>query len=179
MLKIVAVVGAVLVGIVALTVVIGFLLPERHVAARALALHRKPEDVFRLISDVKSAPSWRSDVQEVELLAPDDGHVRYREKSANGTITMEVVESNSPRRMATKIADKSLPFGGTWIFDIAPAADGCQLTITERGEIYNPVFRFVSRFILGYDRTIDTYLRDVGRKFGEGAGPEEGTAGML
>jgi hypothetical protein len=90
-----------------------------------------------------------------------------------------VVESNAPRRMATKIADRSLPFGGIWIFDITAAADGCQLNITERGEIYNPVFRFMSKFVLGYHRTIDIYLRDVGRKFGEGATPAEGAASML
>jgi hypothetical protein len=179
MLKIAVVIGAVLVGIVALVLVIGFLLPERHVRARVLALNRKPEDVFRLISDVQAAPSWRSGVQEVELLAPGDGHVRYREKGANGAVTLEVLESIAPRRMATRIADPSLPFGGIWIFDITAAADGCQLNITERGEIYNPAFRFMSKFVLGYHRTIDSYLRDVGRRFGEGATPEEGVASML
>jgi hypothetical protein len=179
MLKIAVIVGAGLVGIVALVVVIGFFLPERHVAARVLALHRTPEDVFRLISDFQTAPSWRSGVQGVELLQSRDGHICYREKSAHGAMTMEIVESNSPRRMTTRIADRSLPFGGTWIFDITPDAGGCRLNITERGEIYNPVFRFVSRFIVGYHRTIDTYLRDVARKFGEGARPEEGAAAVL
>lgn len=48
---------------------------------------------------------------------------------------------------------------------LTPAADGgTTLRITEDGEIYNPVFRFVSRFFMGYDRTAKTYLADAGKK---------------
>jgi hypothetical protein len=81
-----------------------------------------------------------------------------------------------PARLVTRIADKSLPFGGVWIFQVVPTAEGSRLNITENGEVYNPVFRFVSRFIFGYDRTLDAYLQDVSRKFGERAVPEEGIA---
>jgi hypothetical protein len=138
MLKIALLAGAVLVGAALLVVVIGLLLPKSHVAARSIAVHRPPEDVFQLISDVKSAPAWRPDVQNVELLEPINGHICFREKGKRGAVTMEIVESNSPSRMVTLIADPKLPFGGMWIFDIAPTADGSRLNITERGEIYNP-----------------------------------------
>jgi hypothetical protein len=40
--------------------------------------------------------------------------------------------------------------------------------ITEDGEVYNPVFRFVSRFILGHTRTMDFYLRALGNATGQG-----------
>ena len=43
---------------------------------------------------------------------------------------------------------------------------GSVVTITEHGSVYNPVFRFVSRFIMGHTATIDGYLRALGRKFG-------------
>jgi len=176
MLKIVLLIGAVALGVVVLVVVVGCLLPKQHFAARALALHRKPEEVFQLISDFKAAPTWRSDVQQIEMLEAVNGHVRYREKSTNGTLTFEVMESSPPSRMVTRIADAGMPFGGRWIFEITPVGDGCRLNLTERGEIYNPVFRFVSRFLLGYERTLDTYLQDVSRKFDESAVPEAGTA---
>jgi hypothetical protein len=42
---------------------------------------------------------------------------------------------------------------------------GSELRISENGEIYNVIFRFVSRFVLGYTSTMDTYLRDLGAKF--------------
>jgi Polyketide cyclase / dehydrase and lipid transport len=179
MLKIVLLAGATLVTTVLIVVLIGSLLPKQHVASRAISLHRKQEEVFRLISDFTAAPSWRPDVKQVELLPPLDGHVRYREKGTNGAITMEIIESNPPARMVTQIADKDLPFGGMWIFDISPTADGCRLNITERGEIYSPLFRFVSRFLLGYHRTLDTYLQNVSRKFDESSLPQDGTVATL
>jgi hypothetical protein len=80
------------------------------------------------------------------------------------------VESEVPnKRLATRIADPSLPFGGKWTYAILPAGDSTTLRITEDGEVYNPVFRFVSRFIFGHSATIEEYLRDVGRRFGEDA----------
>jgi hypothetical protein len=38
-----------------------------------------------------------------------------------------------------------------------------MLRITEDGEVYNPVFRFVSRFVMGHTATMDKYLADVGK----------------
>ena len=73
MLKIALLAGAVVVGGVLLVVVIGLLLPKSHVAARCIAIHHPPEEVFRLISDVKAAPAWRPDVQNVELLGIVNG----------------------------------------------------------------------------------------------------------
>jgi hypothetical protein len=175
-LRILAGIVALLVGSLLLIVLIGYRVPRHHVVSRAIALHEKPEDVFALISNFKDGASWREGLQQVELLPDRDGHARFREKSNNGAITMEVVESNPPQRLVTRIDDRDVPFGGIWIFEIAPTADGSRLNITERGEVYNPVFRFVSRFIIGYSTTMDTYLKSVARKFGESAVPIEGTA---
>jgi hypothetical protein len=167
MLKILVVVVGILLGSILLVVGIGYTLPVGHVAARAIVLRQKPANVFELISNVKEEPAWRRDVQRVEILPEENGNVRFREVGTHGALTMAVVESTSPLRMATRIEDKNLPFGGGWIFEITPTAGGCGLNITERGEIHNPVFRFVSRFIIGYDLTLDTYLKSVGQKFGE------------
>lgn len=82
-------------------------------------------------------------------------------------IAFELLEATPPRRLATRIADKSLPFGGTWTFEIAPEGVGSEVRITEDGEIYNVIFRFMARFIFGYTTSIETYLRDLGAKFGE------------
>jgi hypothetical protein len=109
------------------------------------------------------------------MLPERDGHTRFIEKSKNGTMPFEVEESAPPLRMVTRIDGKNLPFGGRWIFEVSPTAEGCRLNITESGEVYNPVFRFVSRFILGYTGTLDRYLTSVARKFGESAVPVEGT----
>ena len=126
-----------------LIIIIGYSLPKDHVAARAVSLRQPSADVFALISNFKDEPSWRADVQQVKMLPERDGHTRFIEKSKNGTMPFEVEESALPWRMVTRIDGKNLPFGGRWIFEISPTADGCRLNITERGEVYNPVFRFL------------------------------------
>jgi hypothetical protein len=167
---------AVIVGLVVIVVIIGALLPQKHAAARYISLHQKPDPVFALISDVQAGASWRPDVLAVDMLPDVDGHTRFRERMKHAAITMEVIESRPPRRLVTFIADNKLPFGGIWIFDVTPTQDGCEVNITE-GEVYNPVFRFVSRFVLGYNGTMDKYLRNLAHKFGENAQPQDGTAG--
>ncbi len=66
-----------------------------------------------------------------------------------------------------KILDEELPFGGSWTFEMKENGDEVALTITENGEVYNPVFRFMSRFIFGHYATMDRYLNDL-RKHMEG-----------
>jgi hypothetical protein len=79
-----------------------------------------------------------------------------------------------PRRMVTRIADPDLPFGGGWTFELEPAdgpQGGTSVRITEDGEVYNPVFRFVSRFVLGHTRSMERYLADLQAQAGQpGAG---------
>jgi hypothetical protein len=87
------------------------------------------------------------------------------EEGRSGKMTFVVESSDPPRRLVTRIADPKLPFGGTWTYDITPSNGGSRLTITEDGEIYNPLFRFVARFILGYDGTIGSYLGALGKMF--------------
>lgn len=68
------------------------------------------------------------------------------------------MESAPPRRFVTRIADKSLRFGGTWTYDLQSTPAGTRVTIREDGEAYNPVFRVVSRCVMGPDATTKKYL---------------------
>ncbi len=77
----------------------------------------------------------------------------------------------APARLVTRIADERLPYGGTWTYEVEEDAGGSRVTITEDGEIYNPIFRVVSRFFLGYHATQRSYLRALGAKFGETVEP--------
>jgi len=174
MLRMLLVVVVGLAGLIVIIVGVGAMLPKSHVVSRAITLHQSPEAVFAVISNFKDAPLWRPNVQGVEALPPEGNLVRFREKSSDGAITYEVVESVAPRRVVRRIADPGLPFGGRWIYEIVPVAGGCRVNITERGEVYNPVFRFVSRFVLGQTLTLDTYLRNLGRHFGENPAVEDG-----
>lgn len=39
-------------------------------------------------------------------------------------------------------------------YRLVPDGAGTRVTITENGEVYNPLFRFVSRFLMGHTSTI-------------------------
>ena len=170
-MKWVLVIVGVIVVLAVIVVGVGYALPVAHVASRTVTLRAAPADVWAAITDVAAYPAWRSDVDSVELLAPVDGRPHWRERGSNGEIPYQMTRVDPPGRLVTRIADPDLPFGGEWQYDITPEGAGSRIVITERGEVYNPVFRFVSRFIMGHAATIDTYLRALGSKFGETVSP--------
>jgi hypothetical protein len=161
----IAAAALVLLGIV--IAILGALLPRTHVASRATTIHRSADVVFAAIRNFGDHPRWRHGVDAIELLAPRDGRPSYREKSRHGPITYVVIEEVPGRRLVTKIADEDLPFGGTWTIELSPKDTETTVRITERGEVKNPVFRFMARFIFGYTSSMEAYLRDLGAKFGE------------
>lgn len=154
-------------GLVALVVVVGLLLPRNHSASRSARFSEPAQVIWNAITDHASEPTWRADIVSKERLGDMDGRARWRETNKRGErMTFEIIAVEPGRRMVSRIADKNLPFGGTWTFLIEPAEDGCTLMITEDGEIYNPVFRFVARFIIGYHGTLNAYLAALSPKFG-------------
>ena len=125
------------VGLIAL---IGYFLPVGHEASRSADFTKPPEAMFALLSDVNNYKSWW------------DG----------ADVKSEVVESMPPSRIVTRVVGES-QFGGTWTIDIAPTAGGSRVTITERGEIYNVVFRTLARFVFGYTGSMEACLEAAGR----------------
>ena len=138
----------ILIVVVAAVAIVGAMLPKNHLASRSSHFRQPPQAIWDVIT---GPPDWRQDIRSSEKLAPRD------------------VEETPPYRLVTKIADPKLPFGGTWTFEIEPEPAGCQVAITEAGEIYNPIFRFMARFVFGYSGSIETYLKGLHAKFGETA----------
>lgn len=156
---------AVVVGLALVVVLVGWLLPVKHRATREATFRATPERIFSLITTPAAFPEWRSGVRSVEVLPTSGEGLQYREISSDGAILYSVVRSVPNRELVIEIADRTLPFGGRWTYEVAPAgADSTQLRITEDGEVYNPVFRFVSRFVVGHTATIARYLKDMGRR---------------
>jgi uncharacterized protein YndB with AHSA1/START domain len=148
--------------------VIGWMLPVAHRAARQATFQAPAARLYALITSPNDFPAWRTGVKLVEVLPDENGHGRFREVSGDGTITYEVAEAVPDRRVVTRIADPNLPFGGAWTYELLPTkGGGTTLRIIEDGEVYNPLFRFVSRYVMGHEATMDRYLRDVAKKLGE------------
>jgi uncharacterized protein YndB with AHSA1/START domain len=161
-----------LVVVVGMMALIGLGLPQGHVAARRARFRQPPEGVWAAITDVDAFPSWRPDVKRIERLPERDGRPVWREVGRHGPLTMEQLEAQPPWRLVGRIADPALPFGGTWTYDIVAVEGGSLLTIRENGEVYNPLFRFLARFVFGHHGTLELYLKSLGRKFGETVVPE-------
>jgi hypothetical protein len=133
----VIVVGLVLIIIV--VAVIGATLPRNHTASRTLRVRRAPEDVWDAIT---------------------------RQAGASG-VPVDVIESTPPVRQVTRVKETEKMFGGTWTIVITPVDGGSTLTITEDGWVGNPIFRFLSRYIVGHHATMDGMLKQVAKSFGE------------
>jgi uncharacterized protein YndB with AHSA1/START domain len=154
-----------LVGLVAVVVGVGLLLPEKHRVSESARFRVSAEQLWEVITSYGAYPTWRSSVSAVERLPDMNGHSVWKETdSHSGDIPYETVESVPNKRLVRRIADPKLPFGGTWTFDLEATTEGVALTITEDGEVYNPVFRFVSRFIFGHTKNIHGYLNDLQTK---------------
>jgi len=152
-------------------VITGWVLPKGHVVWRRARFRQPPEAVWATIA---GPPDWRPDVKRYEMLPEREGRPQWREFDHRGQgILFERLDATPPTLLVTRIADPTLPFGGSWTHEISRTEGGCTLTITERGEVYNPVFRFMARFVFGYSATLEKYLAALGKKFGEDTALEE------
>lgn len=157
--------------LVTLVIVVGYLLPRDHHVWRERVLAAPAATIHALIAQPASYPGWRRGVRRVEMLPDAGGKVRFREVSGSDAITFVFDESVPERRLVSRIVDANLPFGGTWTWEMRPEGAGTLVRITEDGQVKNPVFRFVSRFIMGQYHTIDTFLDDLERKVRESEAP--------
>ena len=159
-----------LVAVAALAALVGSQLPRDHVASRQATFPVPPDVVWASITNVEAFPSWRSDVKKIERLPDREGRPVWIEDGSSGRITLATERMEPPRLLVLRIADPDLPFGGTWTYEISPDPAGSRLTITENGEVYNPLFRFMARFIFGYEGTIAAYMAALEKKLGAGNG---------
>ncbi len=150
----------VIVVLVALIFGVGAMLPERHRSEGERTLPAPPERVWELIADPDHAAYWRSDVARTEILSA----TKVREVDPKGKgITFETVRSEAPRVLVRRIADENLPFGGEWTLTVEPAVGGSRLHIVEDGFVKPALFRFVSKYVIGQDKTINRYLDDLNK----------------
>jgi len=148
-------------GLTALVVIVGYMLPVNHVATHSTTLGAPVDRVWAAISDFKGSADWR-DLKAVEQVEVRPGVFAWKEVAKNGdAITYLTIEATPGKKLVRKISDEGLPFGGSWTFELVQEKASTVLTITERGEVYNPIFRFVSRFVFGHQASIDKYLAQL------------------
>ena len=134
-------VGLGFVGLVVIIAVIGSMLPRNHVASRTMRVNRSPQDVWPVLTEVM----------------------------AKSDVPVDILENDPPRRLVSRVKETEKMFGGTWTVAVAPAPSGAAITITEDGWVANPIFRFVSYYVMGHHATMDGMLKGVAKRFNEEA----------
>jgi hypothetical protein len=127
--------------LVAAIAMVGSMLPRAHTASRTLRVRRPPADVWPVITQTAQASS----------------------------VPVDVLENDPPRRLVTRVTAAERNFGGTWTILLKPTAEGSDVTVTEDGWVANPIFRFVSRYVMGHHATMDALLTNVAKTLGEDA----------
>jgi uncharacterized membrane protein len=171
LIVIVIAIVVVIVVLAAVGALVGSRLPKNHTASRSILLHRSPKEVYDVVRDFNSAPSWRSDVKSVEVKTQPDGKTNFREVGSD-TIDYEVSEDVPGQRIVTRILNTDLGYSGKWTYEFLPESNGTRVKITEDGVVSNVLFRFMSRYVFGHTATMDSYLTALAKRFGENVNSE-------
>lgn len=160
-MKWILIVVVALVVIAALIYLLGSLLPVKHQSMIESDLSTDPDKLWKILTTPADYKNWRSGIKELEVT--DERH--WSELNTHGdkvNYRADWIEVNS--KLTTHILNTNLPYGGHWEFSITKTNGGSHLRITENGEVYNPIFRFMSKYAFGHDATLRTYMADLQKK---------------
>src|ERR1041385_1263241 len=149
-MKIVLIFFVVLIALMVIMMLLGRMLPVKHTASQSKLFISSCNEVWNVVTDVTHWKSWLSDLKDLSI-TNDSTFV------ADG---VEYAISNSVPGVSftTTIITKDLPYGGMWHYVFEKEGEGCRLTVTEIGEVYNPMFRFMSKYIFGHDGSLRKFM---------------------
>ena len=148
---------------------IGWMLPITHTARCETRIAQPPERLFTTITDYAAHPTWRDDLERVEVVDGTPGREVIREHGAGGVLEVRVEQVEAPRVLMTRVTDPEGAFGGTWTIDLTPVQGATRVVITERGDIYSPIFRLASRTVFSVTSTMEAYEKALGRRYSQDA----------
>ncbi|ACY16129.1 SRPBCC family protein [Haliangium ochraceum] len=152
-------------------VLVGGLLSPAHEVTRSALVAAPPERVFALVTDIAAMDTWRPHVVRVDPVA---GEPSVLVSGAGGPVTFTVEEARAPSFVRLGVRGAGPNIQGTWSITLAAADAGTRVSMTERASIENPVFRFLSRFVVGHATAVDAYLGDLVAHLGGRAGASTG-----
>jgi uncharacterized protein YndB with AHSA1/START domain len=165
-MKTVLVIAGVIVGLLVLTGIILYLFgraqPERHRASITFTLPKPRPAVWAALTDYASMPAWWPAVKSVRLETRPNGEViTWNTDPHDQLVGFRTKEEQAPTRLVREIVGDSLPFGGTWTYELAEENGSTRITLTEDGFIKPPFFRAIARLFLKPDAT----MRDFEKHF--------------
>ena len=162
LLKVFGYILAGLISLVAIIFLIGFLQPEAHTATVSKEIPTSKEIVWEYITNPAEFTEWRSDVSKVVLKSDSSDALVWTEYYTYGDVLpFKEISRTDSSIFISEIIDEGLPFGGTWTITLTESKNSTVISITENGKVYNPVYRFFSKFVFGHETSMKTYLADL------------------
>jgi hypothetical protein len=140
--------GGLLLGL-AVLLFAGMLLPREYTSTARGSLHRAPEDVWRILTDLDGFPLWRSDLVRIERLPHPDGRPIWREVGHRLDVIVQLAESERPYRLVVERrrgGEAALP---ELTFTLRTAGEGTELWLEIRDDLPNPLGRILARLGVG------------------------------
>jgi hypothetical protein len=162
LLKALGILVLALVCAIAVMFIMGSRLPSEHTASASADIAAPQARVWHLIEDVGKQPSWRTGLVGVKAVSAVNGHQCWTEVQKHMSMPLCEVVVEPPSTRVVSIADSTLPFGGTWTYQLQPIGTGAtRLIITEDGTTDPALFRFIGHYIYHEDTMIKQYESDV------------------
>ena len=161
--------AVIVLAVIALGAGAGMVLPASHVAVTRATYGSPPDSVWAVLADFDRWAGWYPGLERVERMPDRNGHTVLMTTGDWGEMTTEILEISAPHRLVTEVDGGG--FLGRWTWVLEPAGAGTRLTITEQGEIPNPLFRTMMVFHDNSATMID-FHRALGNRLGESVEPE-------
>lgn len=157
-----------LVFVVLVLIGVGTALPVHHRSTCSADIAMPVDKIWETVYDVQGS-TWRSNISRVDFPTPGAavGDKWVEVDRSGNSVEYQRVSAERDRRLVVRVVDQAAPFGGSWTYQFSPLPGGTRLSIVEDGEIYNPIFRLVSRYVTGYSATMHSYLTDLGKHFNQ------------
>lgn len=157
-----------IVGVIALIILgayaDGATMPVDHTVSVSGVVAASPDKVFARITNIAAAPSWRPEVQSVQVLPKDNTRDAWVEDLGHGmTMKFLAVTTAPPDPTGHALREVKLDdptYGGVWSYELSPGPtpNTTNLKITEKGYIIPPIYRFMMAHIMGPTKNLQDYL---------------------
>jgi hypothetical protein len=150
-MRILFLIVAALVLLVALVALIGWLLPATREGRAQGVIAAPPDQILAVIADVEAQPEWRA-VGTVTRTA--DG---WEEVTARGERISFVAEEMTPARIRLRFSSDA-GYTGAWEAWLDPVAGGTRISVVERATMPSPLGRILARVMFDPDAFATMYL---------------------
>ncbi len=161
MKKIILVVIVVSLLIFGVPLIMGASAASYHESSVSAQIEKPIEKAWPLLINPQLAKEINSNVKSIEVLPRSKKGMLVWKESYGGDdyMILEVVEEVKHQKRVVEINETPMPFSGRWIFEVeSPSDSSFTLKITEKAEVHNILFRFIYKYIWGYDFIIGQFL---------------------